>query len=272
MPVKVALGAFDGLHAGHARLFAAAGAPFRVLTFKNVPGKRGGALYPFAARVAQLRALRPRPQGVDWLDLAAHNMPADAFLRRILARYGDCEPVVGADFRFGSDRRGADYLRARLPRTVVVPRTAASSSAVKLALREGRVSDANALLLTPYFREGVVSRGAGAGRELGFPTANIPCAEGLSPLLSGVYAGIASLESGDRWPAAVFCGRSETFGRQEPRIEAHLPGFRGELYGQRLRVEFHAFVRPAKKFAGQAELAAAIGADVQAALRALLAA
>lgn len=271
MPRRVVLGAFDGLHAGHARLLAAAGDDYAVLTFAHVPGK-GASLYPFAERVSQLAALVPRPRTVYWLDLRRHNMPAVAFCDRVLSLFPGCAPVVGSDFRFGRDLRDAAFLSEKCPGTVVVRRTEASSSLIRAALAAGDVRAANALLLTPYSRSGTVVRGDGAGRKLGFPTANLPTPPDLAPLRPGSYAAFAALPGGKLSPAVVFCGASATFGRDRQRLEAHVLDYAGDLYGKRLRVRFLAFLRPAQKFGSLSALTAAIAADITAARRLLAAA
>jgi riboflavin kinase/FMN adenylyltransferase len=113
----------------------------------------------------------------------------------------------------------------------------------------------------------VVGTGRRVGRTMGFPTANL---EGMTTVVpaEGVYAGRAVLGSGEAWPAAVQVGPALTFGEQERKVEAHLIGYDGELYGRPLAVDFVARLRDVRRFAGPAELAAQLRRDVEEARRA----
>jgi riboflavin kinase/FMN adenylyltransferase len=122
----------------------------------------------------------------------------------------------------------------------------------------GELERAATLLGRPPEVEGVVVRGDGRGRELGFPTANLDVPEGLLIPPDGVYAGWAH----DR-RAAVSIGTNPHFDGIERRVEAHLLDFDGDLYGDRLVVEIWSPLREQRRFDSLEELVAAIGDDVE---------
>jgi riboflavin kinase/FMN adenylyltransferase len=104
---------------------------------------------------------------------------------------------------------------------------------------------------------GVVKKGAGRGKDLGFPTANIEPPEGLD-VVEGIYFGrlIGA-------PSLVFIGAAETFGETEKKVEVYVLGFGGDLYGQEVEVEIEKFLRPNVKFTGKDELVAQMKKDEQ---------
>jgi riboflavin kinase/FMN adenylyltransferase len=143
-----------------------------------------------------------------------------------------------------------------------------SSGAVRAALAEGDIAEANDLLGHHWFVEGEVIRGAARGRELGFPTANVA----LDPdngLRHGIYAVRAHLD-GRAYPAVASFGRRPQFDNGAPLLETMLFDFTGDMYGKTLTVEFVAFIRPEQKFESVEALKARMDADCAEA-RALLA-
>ena len=133
-----------------------------------------------------------------------------------------------------------------------------SSSRVRELSHAGEPERAAALLGRPPEVEGIVVRGDGRGRELGFPTANLDVPERLLVPPDGVYAGWAR----DR-RAAVSIGTNPHFDGVERRVEAHLLDFDGDLYGERLVVELWSRLRGQRRFDSLEELVAAIGDDVE---------
>jgi riboflavin kinase/FMN adenylyltransferase len=133
-----------------------------------------------------------------------------------------------------------------------------SSSRVRELLHAGEPERAATLLGRPPEVEGIVVRGDGRGRELGFPTANLDVPERLLVPPDGVYAGSAL----DR-RAAVSIGTNPHFGGVERRVEAHLLDYDGDLYGQRLVVEVWSLIRGQRRFDSLEELVAAIADDVE---------
>ncbi|HET9451159.1 MAG TPA: riboflavin kinase, partial [Aggregicoccus sp.] len=190
----------------------------------------------------------------------------------------------GSDFTYGKARGGTvGTLRAAAEQRgasvhVVAPVTVdgvvASSSKVREYILEGRVGAAQRLLGRPFDLDGTVVPGAGRGRGIGFPTANVDTQNELRPA-PGVYAiRVAMLErtpddtlhSPVKWhPGAANIGVKPTFGGSEVTIEAHLLDFHGDLYGKELRVQFLERLRPEQRFGSVAELAGQIKRDLEAA-------
>ena len=138
-----------------------------------------------------------------------------------------------------------------------------SSSLIRRSLRDGNVALAGRYLGRPHRIRGIVSRGAGRGATIGFPTINLTGTDTLVPG-EGVYAALARIDGEERpWPAACNIGPNPTFGDESKKIEAHLIGFSGDLYGKPVELDFLERLRPTRKFAGCDELLEQIFADVE---------
>ena len=277
------LGNFDGVHLGHQALFseAAKHAPVVAITFHPHPGK---VLQPQLAP----RLIVGQPRKLELLEAAkvsgvivqpftveyARTTP-EAFEVTLFDSLGLKSIVVGADFTYGQKRagtvatlttaaarRGASVIA--LPQ-VTVEGVVVSSSKIREYVLEGRVEAAARFLSRPFDLDGVVVPGAGRGRTIGFPTANIDTSNELRPA-EGVYAVRVRLP-GDPTPkgGAANIGVKPTFGGGEVTIEAHLFDSSGDLYGQKLRVEFLERLRPEKRFGSANELSAQIARDLEAA-------
>jgi riboflavin kinase/FMN adenylyltransferase len=140
-----------------------------------------------------------------------------------------------------------------------------SSSRVREALVRGAVREAAELLGRPHRLHGQVGTGQRRGQQLGFPTANLERVETLVPG-DGVYA-VRVFWQGSAWPGAANIGPNPTFGEQDRKVEVHLIGFEGSLYGQRLAVDFLDRLRDTRPFSGPTELAAQLKKDVEQARR-----
>jgi riboflavin kinase/FMN adenylyltransferase len=281
----VALGNFDGVHLGHQALFAEARrhAPPVAITFHPHPGK---VLQPELA--PKLITLLPRKlellqeYGLTATVVQPFNReyartPAAAFEESLLDVLGAKHLVVGSDFTYGVARTGTvATLREAAGRRgaqvhvvppVTVDGVVASSSKVREYILEGRVAAAQRLLGRPFDLDGTVVPGAGRGRGIGFPTANVDTQNELRPA-PGVYAIRVSIQGEPRgpWlPGAANIGVKPTFGGSVVTIEAHLLDFQGDLYGKELRVQFLERLRPEQRFGSVAELVGQIKRDVEAA-------
>jgi riboflavin kinase/FMN adenylyltransferase len=264
---SAAVGTFDGVHRGHLRVIDAArraGLRTSVVTFDPHPrAVLGGGVELLATLERRLELLADA--GVEDVlvlrfdeELAA--LSAEVFAERMLRGIGAETIAAGQTFRFGRGREGDLDLLARLGfdvrRVPVVENI--SSSRVRELLRAGETEQAAALLGRPPEVEGIVVRGDGRGRELGFPTANLDVPKGLLVPPDGVYAGWVR----DR-RAAVSIGTNPHFDGVERRVEAHLLDFDGDLYGRRLVVELWSPIRGQRRFDSLEGLVAAIGDDVE---------
>jgi riboflavin kinase / FMN adenylyltransferase len=263
----VAIGTFDGVHRGHLRVIDAArkaGLRTGVVTFDPHPravlGRQVELLATLERRLQLLEAAGVEDVLVLRFDERLAALSADEFAERILRGIGAETVAAGETFRFGRGREGDLALLERLGfdvrRVPLVENV--SSSRIRQLLHAGETRRAAALLGRPPEVEGIVVRGDGRGRELGFPTANLDVPDGLLVPPDGVYAGWTH----DR-RAAVSIGTNPHFDGVERRVEAHLLDFDGDLYGARLVVELWDSLREQRRFASLDELVAAIGDDVE---------
>lgn len=278
----VCLGNFDGVHLGHRALFAAARelGPVVAVTFEPHPGK---VLQPelaprlIATRARKLELLEAEgvtATVVQPFDLAYARTTPQAFEEALLDGLKAGALVVGTDFTYGARRGGTVESLARACAArgatlrplgqVTVDGVVVSSSRIREYVLEGRVSAATRLLGRCFDLDGAVVPGAGRGRTLGFPTANVDTQNELRPA-AGVYAVRCQVQGGGRYGGAANIGVKPTFGAGEVTIEAHLFDFDQDLYGKRLRVEFLERLRPEQRFASAAELSAQIARDLESA-------
>jgi riboflavin kinase/FMN adenylyltransferase len=291
----ITIGAFDGVHLGHASLLAAArrvvGADGEVVAMTFDPHPQS-VLRP-GAEPARLSTARQR---TAWLEHAGADrvlivepttellaQSPEAFLQRLHDEHRPTHIVEGCDFRFGH-RRGGDVatLRANEQRlgytTVIVDDVQAAltdgslvrvkSSLVRWLVGHGRVRDAARLLGRPYQLDGTVVGGdSRGGSELGVATANLDADEQLLPA-DGIYVGAAKAPDGVDYPAAISIGNKPTFGPpfgENPRVcEAHLIGYRPttDEYGWTLRLTIDDWLRDQIAFETVEQLVAQIHRDI----------
>ena len=284
-PSAVALGVFDGVHLGHRAILGAAvaharatGAPALACTFEPNPLEvlqPDRAPLPITTLDERLTLIAAC--GVDGTivltftrELAA--VEPEAFVKDVLVdRLAARQVVVGFNHRFGRAARGdAALLRELGARMgfnvdVVAPLTVdgvpVSSTAIRTALGRGDVDAAARMLGRPYTLPGTVVAGAGRGRTLGFPTANV--APGRPVLVApGVYACTFEV-GGQARRAVVNVGVRPTFGEATLAVEAYLLDFSGDLYGQTVRLTFVSRVREERRFPSVDALRAQIADDVE---------
>lgn len=275
------LGNFDGVHLGHKALLASAKALGRpgVITFQPHPGK---VLQPdlapkliatYERKLELLAEAHASFTVVQPFNTAFARTPASDFEALLFDHLGLSAVVVGGDFTYGQKRAGtvAHLTAAAAARRatvhavaqVVVEGVVVSSSRVREYILEGRVEAAERLLGRPFDLDGTVVKGSARGRTIGFPTANIDTPNELKPA-PGVYAVRVRRQPQGVWHgAAANIGVKPTFGGSEVTIEAHLLDFSGDLYGEALRVQFLARLRPEQRFGSVAELTAQIKRDVE---------
>jgi riboflavin kinase/FMN adenylyltransferase len=148
---------------------------------------------------------------------------------------------------------------------VVVDGDTVSSSRIRGHIAAGRIDAAVRLLGHPYALRGTVVRGVGRGASLGFPTANLDGIETLLPA-DGVYAGRVRL-NGTEFPAAVHLGPNPTFADGERKLEIHIIGHTGELYGRELTVDLLSRIRDVARFDTVEALRRQLETDIAATVR-----
>lgn len=287
----VAIGNFDGVHLGHRALFAAAraragaGLPTVALTFDPHPVRvlrpqlAPPVLTPLARKLELLAGCGLDATVVQPFTLDYARTSAAEFVDRDLARgLGAAAVVVGHDFTAGNERARVDRLGALLAaRGIALELVApvaheglvASSTKIREFLLEGNVEAAAQLLARPHDVDGVVERGAGLGRTIGFATANVR-AGSLLPA-NGVYAiralvadpGSEGLAGARRWDGVCNVGVKPTVQAGGPVLaEAHLFDHPGrDLYGAPIRLSFVARLREERRFPSLEALKTQIAAD-----------
>lgn len=283
----VAIGNFDGVHKGHQALIrrarelaAAHDARTVVLTFDPHPSAllapQGGppAVSSLERRIELLAqagadAVVIEPFTRELASFSPHAFIDDVVISALCAR----AIVVGYDFSYGRGRAGTtDALRAHGGRAgveveilpaVVVDGEAASSSRIRVHLREGDLAGAEKLLGRRWDVDGVVVHGAKRGRAIGVPTANITPDVAL-PLRAGIYAVTLGVED-QPLPAVASLGTNPTFVEGGGLVlEVHVLDFDGDLYGKRVRTTFVERLRDEAKFDGIDALVAQIRQDIEA--------
>ncbi|MFA5130239.1 MAG: riboflavin biosynthesis protein RibF [Patescibacteria group bacterium] len=272
----VALGFFDGMHTAHVRLLETA-----VDTARKRQAK--AALYTFSTHVLShmrrepffhLTSLEEKAAYAERLgfdrvvvfevDDALVEMEPERFVEKHLL--GCAAVVIGFDFSFGRFGRGnAELLLhdGRFP-VVVVPEIAyygkkIGSTRIRAAIAGGDLKLATRLLGHPYAIAGEVVRGKGRGKILGFPTANVDH-DGYFLPRHGVYATRTRID-GKWWPSMANIGDNPTFSGTRVTLEVNVFGFHASLYGQKIAVEFLAFVRGEVKYDSTADLIAQMRDD-----------
>ena len=278
------IGNFDGVHRGHARIIERLLAKARDV---------GGPAIVFTFDPHPVRLLRPQaaPPPLTWTDRKAQLLdelgvtaviayPTDEhllslspgdFFEQIVSQSLEARAMVeGPNFYFGGGRAGDISVLGQLCEQAgvaleIVPPLVlgdeyVSSSRVRTAVQSGDVNLARQLLTRPYRIRGMVTHGVGRGGKIGFPTANVSAVDTLLPG-QGVYAAQA-ITPGGTWPAAVNIGPNPTFGEDALKVEVHLIGFAGSLYGQPLEVDFLSRLRSIRPFESVEALKAQLNLDI----------
>ena len=280
---SVALGNFDGVHAGHRAVIeaaSAAGTKLGVATFEPPPRAF------FRPDDPPFRIYRPARRNARLAELGAeavYELPFNAdmaamtdeiFARDVLKDgIGAAHVTVGFDFRFGRGRMGDAARLASLGRalgfgvTIVDKIEAlgakASSTAIRESLIAGAPEKAAEILGHDWVGDGLVEHGEKRGRTIGFPTANLHLGELIHPR-HGVYAVRTRIAGETDWRQGVAnFGRTPTTGIRDPLLETFIFDFDGDIYGQQLEVALVRFLRPELKFDDLEAMVAQMHLDVE---------
>jgi len=278
------IGAYDGVHRGHAQLLDRViaeskqrGVPSVVMSFEPMPREF------FAAENPPARLMRFREKfdalaayGVDIFycprfDSEMRQIDVAAFIRRILIQGLNVRHlVVGDDFQFARGREGGfdhlqragralDFSLEQIP-SIIVDDVRVSSTAIRQALWDGELKHASLLLGRPYRMSGKVVMGEKVGRTLGFPTANVDIRRRQSAVM-GIFAVRVDGLQGGLKDAVASVGTRPTFNGTKPQLEVHIFDFDESIYGDYIHVDFVARLRSEKKFAAIDELVAQMHLD-----------
>lgn len=291
-PSVVSVGVFDGVHLGHREILRAnckraselAATP-TVVTFRGHPkalllGHAPKTLTSLKHRLELFAQAGIKHAAVLDFDKELRSMDAEGFTKKLLLDALCARAfVLGFDSKFGHDRKGTpETLCAHGFDVTVIPAVrvrgrAVSSTAIREAVGLGDLAAAQQMLGRPVTLQGTVVHGAGRGKELGFPTANLDLDHELSPP-SGVWATrirIDDEQAGSRLlPAVTNIGFRPTLhgapkNNAGPTVEVHILDFDRNIYNRRASVEFVHFLRSEEHFASIPELRQAIQADIEAA-------
>lgn len=284
----VTIGNFDGLHLGHQALINKTVELSRQFSVSSVvmsfrphpmkvlfPEKELHRLFGFRDQEDQLKLM-----GVEYFvqqpfSRELSELSAERFLNELILKPMNPKAlVVGYDFAFGANREGSiSYLEKycekynielHVQSPIRVDGEIVSSSLLRKLISNGEVSFASKCLDRNFYLEGVVEKGAGRGKQIGFPTANVFTKAETFPGL-GVYASITQI-GGKRYLSVTNVGKNPTFEEETRRpiqVETHILDFDEDIYGDNIRVEFCEFLRPEKKFSSVEELISQIKQDVE---------
>ena len=289
----IALGNFDGFHKGHQAVAGEAiswahaeGRPSIIATFDPHPVRFFKPdVPPFRLTTLEQRqelylAAGATAMLVFHFDSELAGTSAEDFITEILIdRFGAHGVVTGGDFTFGQGAKGnvellrsfggANGLQSRVVDVVEDDSETVSSSRIREALRDGDPQLAAKLLTRPFAIRGIVEHGDKRGRELGYPTANLVIDNYLRPKF-GIYAVTGRiLSTGEMLEGAASVGIRPQFEPPKELLEPYFFDFSGDLYGQKIEVAFHHFLRGEAKFDSLDELTAQMEKDCAEAKRLL---
>ena len=274
-PRRLAVGEFDGVHAGHREVIRGADS---VLTFEPhprtvvAPQSAPKLLTTLEQKADLIAAL-----GVDELlvipfDGERMAQTAQEFIdHELVERLGAQQVSVGENFRFGHRAKGdaallaaQDAFETRVVELVEIDGEIVSSTHIRGLIATGAVADAARLLGAPFGMRGIVAHGDKRGRTLGFPTANLVPDPALAVPDHGIYACHATVPGMGEWTAAVSIGVRPTFvtGRGL-LVEAYLLDFEDDLYGRELRLDFLERIRGERRFDSAEALIEQMRRDVE---------
>ncbi len=289
--ISVAIGVFDGVHLGHQQVIRHAVTDARqhegaavVVTFDRhpnaivAPQRVPSLIYPPPLKLRAIASLGAEASLVIPFDEPFSRQTGEEFVRQLARDFAPLHSItVGSAFTFGHKRSGDVALLTRLGAelgyevrgiaAVSLDGEAVSSTRIRETLKAGDINKVSEMLGREYVLCGEVVRGDLIGRKFGFPTANLD-STGLALPPNGVYAVHAGVKGGQHravlnigWRPTVACPTPQ------PRVEAHLLEFDGNLYGEEMELTFVARLRDEKKFASLDVLRAQIERDIQQALK-----
>ena len=274
MKKVVAIGIFDGVHAGHQQIIATAkhSGEVTVITFDPhptsviAPERTPTQLVTVRDRVALLKKAGATSVEVVNFNKEFSALTPDQFIEDILVgRFAAEHVVIGENFNFGFKAQGTPkYLSEVGPKygfgvSIVKLQedrgSTISSSRIRSLIIDGQIERANELLTRNFYLKGIVVHGEKRGRQIGYPTANIGLTNSATIPADGVYAGWLTVGI-NFWPAAISIGTNPTFeGARGRQVEAYALDQEGlDLYDKNASIEFGWYLRPTLKFDSLEEL------------------
>ncbi|WP_353287450.1 riboflavin biosynthesis protein RibF [Wolbachia endosymbiont (group B) of Gerris lacustris] len=286
--VALTFGNFDGVHLGHKftistlkKIAQEKGLPSAVLTFEPHPSTVLSDRKNFRLIDQEQKKELIGNHGIDYLYVVDFNkgfaqVSCDDFISKILVeKYGAKHIAVGENCTFGHKRLGNISTLEKYSETygysltklelLIIDGKICSSSSIRECLQKGEIEVANKLLGRPYQVSGIVTKDACRGREIGFPTINIPIEDYMiKPKFGTYYAKVAFPESSTSWLYGVVnIGMRPTFkDLKKPIVEMHIFDFNENVYNFKVDIQLLKFIRPEKKFHSINELTKQIDCDI----------
>ncbi len=287
-PIVIALGMFDGVHAGHRELLSKASALAKdmnavsvVLTFVNHPFEIiHPSSVPYLLTSNKEKAMLMADCGIDkvvtiWFDEEFASLSPDAFIEKYILSMNTKAVVCGFNYSFGKNAKGdSRFLENSLEKhgikTYVIEKFVkeniqVSSTAIRELIETGKIELANILLDSEYIISGNVVCGFKRGHKLGFPTVNIEPAEDKCILPNGVYL-TRTVIDGISYNSVTNIGDNPTFGNEKVSVETHIFDFNEDIYSKFITVKFLSKLRDEKSFNTQEELISQLNIDKESAL------
>jgi riboflavin kinase/FMN adenylyltransferase len=263
----LAMGNFDGVHLGHQLLIEEGNkkGDLSVLTYEPHPLiSLNKTSEPFLLTTASEKIFLLEKYSTKRIVFLNFNseifqMSAEDFVEVIIKKKMNPRGVItGFDHHFGKERKGgAEFLKKMGKKlgfeVIIFPEVkinnkSVKSSEIRKLLKKGEMHNVYKMLRHPYLIEGKVVKGDGVGRSLGYPTANIQLDSEYKLLPGeGLYSSIVEI-GGDEFPAMLYIGSSPTFGINYVKIEVHIMGFQGRIYGEKIRCFVYSLIRKKKFF------------------------
>ncbi|MFC4598989.1 bifunctional riboflavin kinase/FAD synthetase [Cohnella hongkongensis] len=289
--LSLAIGFFDGVHLGHQEVIRRAVASAReqdlvsaVMTFDPHPrvvlghgSQYDGVLTPLEDKLGLFAELGVDAAYVIRFDREFSEVTAERFVQSLIVPLGVRTVTVGFDFSFGHRGQGnaealkefgGGGLQVQVVSPVFLDDSKVSSTRIRQRLEQGECAEVKRLTGRSYLLKGTVIHGDARGRQLGYPTANLRLDQPYVIPRTGVYAVEIDVlsEAGtaeSRHSGVLNIGHRPTFDAPGGalKLEAHLFDFDGDLYGRRLAMRFHSFLRAEKKFESIDQLVEQIASD-----------
>ena len=284
----VAIGVFDGLHIGHLTLLRRLREESRrlhlepvVMTFRNHPNsvlRRNFVtryLISVEERIDRIKRLGFENIVTVDFDAELSKLKVESFVNLLIKTIKMKVLVVGPDFVMGHNREGTISVLKNLGRklgfsVMVIPQIfdsnekIVSSTAIREAISCGTMERASLMLGYNYSMHGKIVRGAGIGKELGFPTANIEVSDQILVPRDGIYATFATLaNSKGKYMSVTSIGNRPTFDDNLHSVETFILGLQSDIYGSILKLEFVSWLRDQVKYVNIEDLKDQIDKDVQ---------
>lgn len=276
MKTAIALGTFDGLHAGHRAVLKETQNFHSIAVTFKIPPKAVLSKNCRLLILPQDRKERLKQLGINQVVMqdfdTVKNISANEYLINLKNNYNPSRIVCGFNYRFGKDALGntdilADFCKQNGIELIVVPQVcdgddAISATAIRKWVMDGQMQRASGAIYGGFKFTAPVLHGDARGRKIGFPTANQAYPEMLIKPCLGVYTSRVTID-GKQYDAITNIGYRPTFETEKIGCETYIKDFSGDIYGKEMTIKLIKFIRPEQKFSSVDGLKTAIASDVK---------